>query len=278
MKNLLEFFRKNFKYFLFVVLELVCIVLIYNNMSYPHFKLAKASQVITGPVYTFRHAVVRHFYYAKENEDLAEQNISLLRENSNNFLEESDTVISVFDTTSSKKKRIYDYTFAHVIHNSTYKKYNYIIIDKGQKDGITPDMAVLSSRGVVGAVSNVSENFASVIPLLHADSRLSARLPSINQIGTIVWEEGDPLHSYLVDIPQHLAVNIGDSVLTSGYSNVFPKDILIGTVSEIDNSQTSFLKIQVELATSFNNLNTVYVVKNLYKDELDTLKASFKNE
>ena len=277
MKNLVEFFRNNFKYFLFVILELVCIILIYNNMSYPHFKLARVMQAVVGPCYELRHAVVRHFDYAQENADLVKQNIALLRETENNFICNDDSVVVVTDN-SERKKRIYDYTFAHVIHNSTHKKYNYIIIDKGYRDSITSDMAVLSSRGVVGSVVNVSENFASVLPLLHPDMRLSAKLPSINQIGTLVWEEGDATHAYLVDIPQHLSVNIGDSVVTSGYSNVFPKDIPIGIVSDIDNSNTSFLKIKVALATSFNNLNTVYVVRNLYKSELDTLKSSFKNE
>lgn len=278
MKNLLDFLRKNFGNFVFVVLAILSIVLIYNNMSYPHFKLAKVSQVITGPCYEMRQSMTRHFNYAAENEDLVRQNILLLRKSEANFIDKNDSLVEVKDTSSAKRVRLYDYSYAHVIHNTTHKKYNYIVIDKGAKDGVKPDMAVLSARGVVGVVDNVSENFASVVPLLHPDSRVSARLQSVNQIGTLIWEEGDPRHAYLVDIPQHLSVEVGDSVVTSGFSNVFPRDILIGTVSHVDNTNVSFLKIQVRLVTSFNNLNTVYLVKNLYQNELDTLKSSFKDE
>ena len=84
---------------------------------------------------------------------------------------------------------------------------------------------------------------------------------------------------YLVDIPQHLTVNIGDSVFTSGYSNVFPANILIGTVAKkMDNAKNTFLTIKVKFATNFNNINSVYLVKNLYKAEIDSLKKNFKNE
>ncbi|MCQ2285943.1 MAG: rod shape-determining protein MreC, partial [Bacteroidales bacterium] len=258
--------------------ESIWIVMIYKNVTYAHYNLAKAAQTITGPFYDMRHSVVQHFDFAFENEKLVQQNILLMREHENNFIDKQDSVVTVYDTSSSKKVRMYDYSYAHVIHNTTHKKYNYIIIDKGFNDGICADMAVLSAQGVVGSVSNVSANFASVLPILHPDSRISAKLMSINQIGTIVWEEGDSRHAYLVDIPQHLSVNIGDSVVTSGFSNVFPKNLFIGTVSEIDNSNSSFLKIQIKLATSFNHLNTVYLVKNFYQSELDTLKSTFKKD
>lgn len=283
MKNLIEFFRRNFHYFVLGILQVVAIILIYNNMSYPHFRLHSAVQFVTGPFFEMRQSVVKHFNFAEENERLVQQNSLLLSKCENNFIEKEDTVFSKYDTSSAgvrkQKLRMYDYFYAHVIHNTTHKKNNYLVLDKGWEDGVRPDMAVVSADGVVGVVNNVSKHFASVISLLHPDSRISAKVLPINQVGTILWQDCDPEHAFLIDIPQHLSVNVGDTVVTSGYSNVFPKDLMIGTVSKIDNkSKASFLTIEVALAVNFNNLNTIYLIENLYKTELDTLKASFKDE
>lgn len=253
-------------------------------MNYQRFVLTTTSHFITDPVNKSWSKVLRHFQFADENEFLIQQNLQLLREKDNVFIFKEDSVYTVFvkDTNQYGNlvvKRMYDYLTAHVIYNTTNKKHNYIIIDKGYKDGITYDMAVLSAQGVVGVVNEVSENVTSIIPLLNPNSRISAKIMPINQIGTVVWEDNDPEMGYLVDIPQHLTVNIGDSIFTSGYSNVFPAQILIGTViNKFDNAKNTFLTIKVKFATNFKNLNSVYLVKNLYKNEVDSLKKNFKNE
>jgi len=140
-------------------------------------------------------------------------------------------------------------------------------------------MAVLSPAGVAGFVSDVSENFSTVISLLNPHAQVSARIMPINQVGTVVWVDADPSVAQVIAIPQHLIVSMGDSVFTSGYSDVFPKDILIGTVIEkYDNPNNTFLTIKIRLATDFRNLYNVYLISNLYKPELDALKSNFKNE
>ncbi|MEG2070041.1 MAG: rod shape-determining protein MreC [Bacteroidales bacterium] len=283
MNTLIDFLKRNFHYILFAFLQILCIVMIYNSMTYSHFVIATASQKITSPVNKFWYGFVRHFSLETENEALIKQNIKLLNQKENIYFLKEDSVYTAFviDTLVSKTNKIkmYDYTYANVVYKTTHKIHNYIIIDKGSDDGITVDMAVLSSQGVVGVVSDVSPHFASVISLLHPDSRISAKVMPINQIGTIMWEDNDPEMAVLHDIPQHLNVEIGDSIVTSGYSNVFPKDILIGVVnSKVNNTKNSFYTIQVKLATNFNNLNKVYVISNLYKPEIDSLKLKFKNE
>lgn len=284
MNTLREFFNKFFHVIVFVALLVTSIVLIYNSMNYQRFVLATTTQSITGPINKSWSKVLRHFQFSEENENLMQQNLQLLRDKPNIFIYSEDSLysFSVSDTNKYGKKvekRMYDYFTAHVIYNTTNKKHNYIIIDKGLKDGVTTDMAVLSAQGVVGVVNDVSENFSSIIPLLNPNSRISAKIMPINQIGTVVWEDNDPELGYLVDIPQHLTVNIGDSVFTSGFSNVFPANILIGTVvNKYDNAKNTFLTIKVKFSTNFNNINSVYLVKNLYKSELDSLKKNFKNE
>ena len=279
MNSLRALIERYFHVLVFLSLLIFAFFLFYKHNSYQHFVLSATTQKITGPVQSFASQFYKYFSYAKENADLMEQNMALLREKENMFVSLNDSVNTVFAGTGKNKRRMYDISSAHVVFNTINKTYNYIIIDKGKKDGVTPDMAVFSPNGVAGVVSDVSENFSTVISLLNPNFRVSAKIVPVNQIGTVVWLDYDPSIAQVTDIPQHLMVSVGDSVITSGYSDVFPKDILIGTVIEkYDNPNNTFLTIKIRLATDFRNLYNVYLVSNLYKPELDSLKSKFKNE
>ena len=251
-------------------------------MAYSKYKFAKACQNTIGPIQKNWAEMIHRFSLGKENDNLTQQNIALMREHESMFIYKNDSTLSMMSKTDSlhpRSMRLYDYSYAHVIFKTTDQAFNYLIIDKGSADGVSRDMAVTCPQGVVGVVSDVSEHFSSIIPILHPDSRISATVSPINQVGTVVWEGTNPQVAYLENIPQHLEINIGDSVLTSGFSNIFPKGLLIGTVKEVAvGKNASFLTIKVRLAADFNKLNTVYLIENLYKSEIDTLKANFKNE
>jgi len=279
MNSFRDILKHNFHLLTFLLLQVLSIMLIYNNSHYQHFAISTTAQGITAPVQKLANSFYKQFRYASENADLMQQNLELMKEKENMFIFSEDTVYSVFSGENKTKCRMYDITTAHVVFNTINKSNNYIIIDKGRKDGVVPDMAVLSPTGVAGVVSDVSENFSTVISLLNPNSRVSAKIIPINQVGTVVWVDADPSVAQVIDIPQHLIVSVGDSVLTSGYSDVFPKDILIGTVIEkFDNPNNTFLTIKIRLATDFRNLYNVYLISNLYKPELDALKSNFKNE
>lgn len=285
MNALRDFLIKYFHVFVFVVLLVLSIVLMYNSMHYQKMIFHNATQSITGPINQRWSKLLRHFQLANENEQLVAENLKLLREKENMFLYSLDTVYtySIKDTNHYGKmveKRMYDYFSANVVFKTTHKKHNYIIIDKGYNDGVTSDMAVLSLQGaVVGVVKEVSANFSSIIPLINPNSRTSAKVVPINQIGTVVWEDNEPDIGNLIDIPQHLIVNVGDSIFTSGYSSVFPPNLLIGkVVDKYDNEKNTFLTIKVQFATDFRTINSLFLIKNIYRSEIDSLKTSFPNE
>ena len=279
MNNLIALLKKNFHFILFFFLQIVCIIFIYNNLHYPHFAIGRVTRTITYPINSAWNEFTKHFKLEKENDLLIQQNIALLRENENNFSISSDSTFSKYVGEEETKMRLYDYHYANVIYNSTNKKHNYLILDKGSDDGVTIDVAVASAQGVVGVVCDVSSRFSTVMSILHPDCRISAKVMPVNQIGTVIWEDNNPEEVSLHDIPQHLAVNIGDSVFTSGFSNVFPKDIFIGIVTEKEtSSNNNFLNIKLKLATNLNRINTVYLIENIHKNEIDSLKSNFKHE
>lgn len=285
MGKLYEFIRRYFHVLLFIALAITGIVLIYQSTTYQRFAIGEATRTITGPVNAISQKIVSHFNLSSENEGLVEQNLSLLREQKANFLVSSDSISTaeseVTDTVTHRTttKRLYDYSTANVVYNTIHRKHNYLMIDKGTEDGITRDMAVLSSRGIVGVVTDVSAHFATVTSLLHPNSNISAKVMPANQLGTIAWKFGDPTTAYLNDIPEHMSINVGDSVFTSGFSDIFPNNLLIGVISEKSKSpNNSFLTLKVKLATDFNHVNTVFLVRNLYKEEMDELKAEMEDE
>lgn len=285
MGKLYEFIRRYFHVLLFIALAITGIVLIYQSTTYQRFAIGEATRTITGPVNAMSQKIVSHFNLSSENEGLVEQNLRLQREQKANFLVSSDSISTaeseVTDTVTHRTttKRLYDYSTANVVYNTIHRKHNYLMIDKGTEDGITRDMAVLSSRGIVGVVTDVSAHFATVTSLLHPNSNISAKVMPANQLGTIAWKFGDPTTAYLNDIPEHMSINVGDSVFTSGFSDIFPNNLLIGVISEKSKSpNNSFLTLKVKLATDFNHVNTVFLVRNLYKEEMDELKAEMEDE
>ena len=255
--------------------------MISKSMKYTSFALDRFCQTIVSPINEAWYNVIRHFSLEAENEQLVQQNIALLDERDNAFTFKDDSVYTaaVCDSNQRVKMRLYDYSYANIVYKTTDKTHNYIIIDKGRADGVTIDMAVLSAGGVCGVVSDVTEHFSSIISLLHPDARISARLLPSNQIGTVLWDGISAKYAQLYDIPQHVPVTVGDSIVTSGYSNIFPKDILVGIVEDVhETGHSSFLTIKVRLATNFNNVNTVYLIRNIYTSEMDELKSNFKDE
>jgi rod shape-determining protein MreC len=278
MNNLIEFLKQKFHIILFIVLQITAFILIYHNSSYPHFKMSKLANTLGYPVHKTWSRMLKHFDLEQDNQALTEQNLRLLREQSNSFLFADDSIYSLFRD-STQKVRMYDYQMANVIYNSTHKNNNYLIIDKGKKDGITIDRAVFSAAGVVGIICDVSQNFSTVMSVLHLNSRISAKLMPANQIGTIIWNGKNAEILDLIDIPKHIELSVGDTVCTSGFSNIFPEGIMIGTVLSIESvPNNSFWDIKLKPSTHFNHIHKVYVVENVFKPEIDQLKEHFLNE
>ena len=147
-----------------------------------------------------------------------------------------------------------------------------MMINKGLDQGIRTDMAVLSPQGIVGIVVNCTKNFATIMPVLHTDSRNSVKLKQTNSTGSLIWEGGDYRYATVLDIPTTYPLHKNDTIVTSGLANGFPEGIAVGYIEEFEHLQGSgFYTIRIRLATDFNNLNHVYIVNNHFKEEQDKL-------
>lgn len=168
----------------------------------------------------------------------------------------------------------FDFVMADVINNSVSKKYNFITLNKGKLDGVKPEMGIVDQNGVVGIVNVVGDHSARAISLLNPNFRLSCKVKNYNYFGSLVWNGEDPSVAILEEMPRHIKFHRGDTVITSGYSAVFPEGLIVGTiVASSKSSNDNFHSFKVKLSTDFSQLSTVRILKSNNKAEIDTIEV-----
>jgi rod shape-determining protein MreC len=270
MRNFLLLIRRYNFFIVFLLLEVVSGILLVRNSTYQRAAIVGTSNDVIGQMYAAYSNVTDYLILGETNRILAAENARLRRADSASFYDPKFEIMKVNDSTGLQQ---YEYISARVINNSVTRVNNYITLDKGSMQGIRPEMAVMGSNGVVGIVKDVSEHFSTVISLLHSSTKISSKIKKNDYFGSTVWDGDSPQFARLLDIPSHAQVTVGDTIVTSSYSGIFPRDIFVGTVSELGTTGESFKEIKLRLSTDFQKLSYVYVVRNLMKSERDTLEA-----
>ncbi len=274
MQNLVAFLWKYLTVIVFLLLYFFSIGLIVQDSNFQRRAMVSTANEFSGSTLQKWDDISGYFNLKAKNEYLARHNALLLNRDPSSYIITSDTM---FTTNDSLYRKQYSYQMAKVISNSTGKQNNYLLINKGKNQGVLPDQAVLSPLGIVGIVKDVSENFSSVLSMLHSDARISSKVLRNGYVGTVVWDGKDYRFGKLIDIPYHLEIKIGDTVVTSGYSTVFPENVQIGTIQEIKpNINDNFYDLKVKFFTDFNKISEVYIVKNHFKSEIDSLTSKYK--
>ncbi len=280
MRNLINFLIKYSVVFLFVFLQVVSVVLIVQNRGYQRSVFLSSSNSAVSSLLQLSNSVTEFFGLGYVNKELAEENTLLKNEVSNLQAQLFSFEEAAYRTDSSSiaPDLNYEYISAKVIANSTNKVQNYITINKGAKDGIGPDMGVVNKDGVVGIIKTVSENFATVIPILNPMLQVSAKFKRTNYNGPLLWKGGDYRHASLEDIARHVEVQQGDTIVTSGLTTVFPDGVMIGVIDEYSLDDSSpYFDIRVELAVNFRTLSYVNVIHYFnYSEQKELEKTTQK--
>ena len=272
MRNLWLFLIRYNAILWFILFFAFSIILVVRNNSFQRASFINSSQVLVGSYYKQVNSWKNYLALDETNEQLAEEN-GRLRQQIQNLIQADTSADSVHLVDSVEQGR-YAFIVAGVANNSIHQKNNYLTLDKGSVDGIEKGMGVITSNGVVGVVLQTSAHFSSVQSLLHPDTRISVSLDSSEVIGSLVWGNNiDARYGTVRDIPNHVKVNKGEKVYTSGFS-LFPAGIQVGKIVETGiSSGESFLDLKIELSTNFSNLHHVYVVKDLLIQEKEILEA-----
>ena len=170
-------------------------------------------------------------------------------------------------------KQHYTFIPCNVVNNSVVNRNNYITLDAGANRGIGKHLGVVTTSGIAGVTREVSSHFTSVLSILHKDFAVSAEIKEIKEIGDIIWDGARPEYVILTHIPLHIRIKSGMHVVTSPYSDIFPRGTPIGTIDHFEIKQAdAFYTIYVKLGSDMRNLRNVYIVNNLMKDEQEKLE------
>lgn len=276
MRNLLHFIVKYLSWFVFLIYFTLSLVLLVRNNPYQHHVYTTSAGMVTASVYDAANSVTSYFNLHDINEDLQRRNADLEKE-----------VIALRKQVDRLEERVYadtmtlveplqpfSFIIAHVINNSISRPYNYITVEKGTIDGVAPEMGVVDQNGVVGVVNVVSEHYARIISLLNPQFRLSCKLKGSDVFGSLVWDGGSPEEALLEELPKHTVYEPGDTIVTSGYSSVFPEGIPVGTIKSADRGvDDNFFTLRIKLFTDFSRLSTVRIISNDNIEEVQTVET-----
>lgn len=278
MRNLLEFLAKYNHWFVFLILEVVSMVLLFQYNSYQGSAWFSSANAVTGKLYEWDANVETFFSLTKVNQELTQRNAYLEQE----VQKLSDSLVSVTKDSSIYHRdqfallRNYRLIPAKVVANSVDKPGNLMTIDKGSADGIHKDMGVISGMGVVGIVYLVAEHYAIVIPVLNTKSNISCMIQNRGYFGYLRWKGGVSDLAYLEEVPRHAHFKLGDYVVTSGYSAVFPPGVRVGRILHVFNAADGLsYRVQLRLSTDFARLRDVCVIDDAaMKERLEIMRAA----
>lgn len=272
MRNIFLFLRRYFVFFAFLFLQIISLWLLFNYNRFHHVKFLGIANEITGRINTQYNKLEVFFSLRQENRRVNQLNDSLLNLLQNNFVKPDTNARIVNDTffhdTTGQYRRYY-FRDAKVVYNTVSSQKNYLQLNRGSKQGIKDNMAVISSDGYpVGIVVNVSNNFSEAMSLLHVQNTVNASLKNSGEFGTLQWDGKDPRYLTLKNIPKSAGVKQGDTIVSSIYSYNFPPGYMIGTVAGITmDNVTGFFILKVKTAADFFNLQQVHIIENLQYDE-----------
>ena len=270
MWNLIHFFAKNSPFFTWLLLAILSIVLLCQTNPYHRSIGFGSANAVVGSVYDVQSNVTGYFGLRAINEDLLARTGELEAENLRlqQVLKAYEDQMAL-DTDSAKQ---YEYMIAHVVGNSITQAENYITLDKGSRQGMRPNMGVADQNGVIGIISKVSDNYSLVISVLNPKLRLSVMIRNTESMGSLVWDGIDSRFALLEDLPRNVSFNLGDTIVTTGFTTSFPKDVPVGRVTDSYDKGGSFLTLKVELFSDFNRLNDVHVIVNERQVEQELLE------
>ena len=259
MRNLLDFIVKYAYFITFILLEVLCLVLFFSYNPYQRYSFSTSANVVTGTIAEKWASVVQYVGLSDENEALKKENADL-RNRLEAYRRNSIPVLG---------KKGFEYIPASVISATTNREMNAITVNVGKNVGVENEMGVIGRDGVVGIVSSVSDKYSVIMPIINPNTRISVKLAENGYFGSLTWNGRDVRVATFSEVPGYVDVKIGDEIVTSGFSAIFPEGIHVGYVKSFEKDlSTDFYTIDVKLSTDFHNIKYVYAIKNNNKNEI----------
>ncbi len=276
MQQILSFFFKNKFFLLFLFLELIAIFFTIQSHSYHRSKFVNSSNFVTGGLYDKINNFKEFILLKAENKRLSEENIHIknLLNLQNISLYGPDS--SVIDTINYYQK--FKYISAKVVNNEYRNNNNYLTLNKGSTNGVSSDLGVINTKGVVGITRSVSNRYTTVLSILNVNYQINVKLLNSDHFGSLSWDNRDYKTVQLLYLPIQSNIKIGDTILTGGKSTIFPEGIPVGTVKDFKTKNNNYEYINITLFNDMSAISYVEIIDNLDKLEIKTLEENTSNE
>lgn len=281
MRNIFLFIRRFANFFLFLLLQIICIITIVRYSRFHEAVFGSMANRVTGKINRQYNSVDDFLKLRKTNDSLVKANEMLynkLKENYGIPDSVSPRVIDTINVDSLRQYRIFTYLNAKVIASTTASPSNYVVMFGDNVPKMRKGMGVIdANNGVIGQITEIDGKYAVVMGLLHKDSHLSGKLFKGGETGTVSWDGKLTNILTLSNIPKSAKVAVGDSVITSGLSSIFPRGIMMGTVSEVINAEGSnFYTLKLRSTADFTNLQFGYAIENVHQETLQKIQQKLK--
>ncbi|WP_369047888.1 rod shape-determining protein MreC [Tenacibaculum sp. UWU-22] len=270
MQQLIYFFQKYKVFLFFLLLEFIAIALTINNYNFHKSKIVGSANFVTGGMLKTYSDFSDYLHLKSQNKDLVQENVYL-----KNLVEKirfsNDSIIenTVVDSLYRQK---FKYLKAKIINNNYSNQFNFITIDKGEGNGVAKEMGVVNGKGIIGIVDYATNKYARVQSILNKNSKINARFKNSSHFGTLTWDGKDYNIVQLTDIPRQAVYKKGDTIITGGKSTIFPEGINIGTIVKVPAQNTASNTLDIKLFNDMSNINYVYVINNLEKEEIKSVE------
>ncbi|MFT6747456.1 MAG: rod shape-determining protein MreC [Glaciecola sp.] len=276
MNRLVKVFSKHYVLILFTFLQVISLVVIFQGKNYHRSVFINSINSVTGGTFSLISDYKQYFKLKDDNLSLAMENADLMAVLPSSIQIVNAEYLVVSDSLYRQK---YMFRCAQVVDNSVNKKDNFFVLNLGYKDGMMEEMGVVTGNGVVGMIVQVSAHYSKAISFLNSNTRVSCKVKRNDAAGILYWDGINSKSALLEDLPLTTEIVVGDTVMTSGYSSIYPKGIMVGIINEVtEDAEKQMLDIKIALTLDYNTLNHVYVIEYLDKDELKELKSKPINE
>lgn len=255
---------------LFILIEVLAISHYISATSFTRARLLTVSNAVTGDVNGAFRSVGDYFELRGENEMLARRIVqleALLAE----YVENPEVV-----HISAEELAPYLFGEAKVVRNSVFSQHNFFTINKGLRDDVEANMAVLTPEGyVAGYVIDCSERFAVCMSVANRDFTMGGKGAHNPYMGSLSWDGKNHQRVRLENIPHYADFKRGDTIVST-ISYRFPPDRIIGYVEEFEPSADKMnSNVTVRLAADLSKLDRVLLVKFLDGEEFDELHKEY---
>ena len=282
MRNIFLFIRRYSNFLFFLVLQIFALSFLFRYNKFHEAVFQGVAGEITGRLDEKYNGIEYYFQLKRTNDQLVKENLQLRQQLKENF-ENADSlrkfIVDTVLTDTARRIQKYFYLEAKVVGNSVSSQANFLTIHRGSLQQIKPNMGVVSPQGIVGTVVTVSSNYSTVMSLLNPQYKVVVKLKKTGERGTVEWDGKNPMYVTLKDIPKSAKIALGDSVVTSPTSSLFPGNIMVGTVADIiDDKSSNFYTLRLKTATNFFSVEYVYVIENSQYEEQKRLEDSTRKK